>query len=98
MKHLLIFSLSAVISISSYAGCDNTNAVSYPKQPGEISLHFDDVPVSEVVDYINSECKEYLEPIGIRNPDAIITVNFEAINCDGSAVIIKDFDSRNEKT
>ena len=98
MRQLLIFILTIIVSAPSFAGCKDSTCDFYPKSPGEITIRFKDAPVSEVVDYINSECKDYMETIATQRPVALISLNFEAIECNSAAVIIKDFDSTEEKT
>jgi len=96
MRQLLIFILTIIVSAPCFAGCKDSTHDSYPKSPGHISINFKDVPVSEVVDYINTECKDYMETIATQRAEALISMNFEAIDCNSAAVIIKDFDSTEE--
>lgn len=96
MNRIYIFLVSALVSTSGYASCDNADIHSPIKLPGDISLNFNDALVSEVVAHINSECKERMKSIEVKNPAALITLNFEAIGCESAAAIIKDYDSREE--
>ena len=94
MLKILINVSLMLFSVPIFADCDDSNPKIYSRSALDIALDFYDARVSDVIEYINSECQDRIDPIESSNPEALITLKFEAIPCEGAAAIIKDFDSR----
>jgi hypothetical protein len=95
MKTIALAAIT-LLATPSYAGSDE--AANHSDMRSASSLSFVETPVIDVAKYINSKCKGYIEPLAVKKPDALISVNFETIGCECAAAIVRDFDSERVKT
>jgi len=86
---LFLFSLPTLVR----AECYDSEIAPLVFSEQDISLDFIDSPVYEIADYINARCQEFIDPIEVKHPDKLLSLNFEIIRCENAAAVIYDFDS-----
>lgn len=63
-----------------------------------VEMHVTDVKLSDAVELIHSKCKGWISPLVVEHPEALISINFDQIECRALVVIVKDFDSNPAET